>query len=144
MLRDRQSVVHVVTLLEEMPVQESADAVAELTAEGFGLGAVIVNHVREPVVDEALLDPATTDSAVVEARVRDDLAAVGVRASARTVTGLLSEARDHAERVALEHSLEDDVAALGLAVVTLPALPTGIEDGGVAVLADELAAQGVR
>ncbi|WP_392543296.1 ArsA-related P-loop ATPase [Oryzobacter telluris] len=144
MLRDRQSVVHVVTLLEEMPVQETADAVAELTAEGFGLGAVVVNQVREPVVDDALLDPATTDSAAVEGRVRDDLAAAGVRASGRTVTGLLTQARDHAERVALEHSLEDDVTALGLAVVTLPALATGIEDGGIAVLADELAAQGVR
>ena len=144
MLRDRQSVVHIVTLLEEMPVQETADAVAELTAEGFGLGAVVVHQVREPGVDDALLDPATTDATAVEGRVRDDLAAAGVRAGARTVAGLLDQARDHAERVALEHSLEEDVTALGLAVVTLPALAAGIEDGGVAVLADELAAQGVR
>lgn len=144
MLKDRRTLVHVVTLLEEMPVQETADAVADLSAEGFGLGAVVVNQVREPLVDDALLALTTTDSARAEARVRDDLAAVGVRASARTVAGLLAEAHDHAERVALEHSLEDDITSLGLAVVTLPALPSGTEDGGVAVLADELAAQGVR
>ncbi len=144
MLKDRQTLVHVVTLLEEMPVQETADAVAELSAEGFGLGAVVVNQVREPLVDEDLLELATTDAARVEARVRDDLAAAGVRASGRTVTGLLSQGHDHAARVALEHSLEDDVAGLGLAVVSLPALASGIEDGGVSVLADELARQGAR
>ena len=144
LLKDRRTLVHVVTLLEEMPVQETADAVAELSGEGFGLGAVVVNQVREPVVADELLDHAATDSEAAEARVRADLATAGVRASAKTVTGLLTEARDHAERVALEHSLEGDVAALGLAVVTLPSLPSGVEDGGVAVLADELAEQGVR
>ncbi|WP_377640137.1 ArsA-related P-loop ATPase [Oryzobacter terrae] len=144
MLKDRQTLVHVVTLLEEMPVQETADAVAELSAEGFGLGAVVVNQVREPLVDEALLELAATDGARVEARVRDDLASAGVRASARTVTGLLAQGHNHAARVALEHSLEDEVASLGLAVVTLPALASGVEDGGIAVLADELAAQGAR
>lgn len=144
MLKDRQTLVHVVTLLEEMPVQETSDAVAELSAEGFGLGAVVVNQVREPLLDEALLDLAASDPGRVEARVREDLAAAGVRASGRTVTGLLEQARDHAERVALEHSLEDDVAALGLATATLPTLAAGVEDGGIAVLADVLAEQGVR
>ena len=56
-----QSVVHVVTLLEEMPVQETVDAVAELSAAGFGLGAVVVNQVREPLVDEALLEAAAAE-----------------------------------------------------------------------------------
>ncbi len=144
MLRDRRSVVHVVTLLEEMPVQETADAVAELAAEGFGLGAVVVNQVREEVLDEGLLaEVAAQPEAVVEA-VRADLAAVGVRAGARTVEGLLSEARDHAERLCLERELTAEVDALGLPRVTLPTLPGGVEDGGVSVLADELVAQGVR
>ena len=144
LLRDRQSVVHVVTLLEEMPVQESVDAIHELSEAGFGLGAVIVNQVREPLVDESLLEVAAAEPERVEARVRDDLAAAGVRVTARTVTGLLAEAHDHAERVALEQSLTDDVAAQGLPTLTLPALSTGIEEGGVAVLADELVDQGVR
>ena len=59
------------------------------------------------------------------------------------MTGLLSEAHDHAERVALERSLTDDVAGQGLATL-LPSLATGIEDGGIAVLVDELLEQGVH
>ena len=144
LLRNRQTVVHVVTLLEEMPVQETADAVAELSAAGFGLGAVVVNQVREPLVDEALLDLAAREPDRAEERVRADLADVGVRTTARTVAGLLAEAHDHAERVALELSLADEVEALGLPRVDLPALAAGVEDGGVAALADELVEQGVR
>ena len=43
LLRSPMTAVHVVTLLEEMPVQETADAIAELTALGFPVGTVIVN-----------------------------------------------------------------------------------------------------
>lgn len=142
MLRDRRSIVHVVTLLEEMPVQETADSVAELTAGGFGLGAVVVNQVREPGVPEGML--AVLDAEDAEERVRVDLATVGVRSGARTVAGLLAQARDHAERVALERALAAEVEALGLATLRLPALVEGTEDGGVSVLADELGEQGVR
>jgi hypothetical protein len=67
-----------------------------------------------------------------------------VRAAAKTVSGLLSEAHDHADRVELERSLTDEVASQGLPTVSLPVLAQGIEDGGIAVLADELLAQGVR
>ncbi|HET6968371.1 MAG TPA: ArsA-related P-loop ATPase [Ornithinibacter sp.] len=144
MLRNRQSVVHVVTLLEEMPVQETTDAVAELSAAGFGLGAVVVNQVREPLVDEDLLELAAREPGRAEERVRADLTSAGVRTTARTVAGLLEQAHDHAERVALEHSLADDVAALGLPRVDLPALASGIEGGGLSALADVLTEQGVR
>lgn len=143
MLRSRRSLVHVVTLLEEMPVQETADAVAELSAAGFGLGAVVVNQVREPLLPDALLDRLAQDPAGLEEQVRADLAAVGVRSGARTVGGLLAEAADHAARVALEHELGGEVRGLGLPTVTLPALTTGTDDGGVGVLADELHEQGV-
>ena len=47
--------VHVVTLLEEMPVQETVDAVAELRALGMPVGAVIINQTRSREdVDPAL------------------------------------------------------------------------------------------
>ena len=144
MLRHRESVVHIVTLLEEMPVQESVDAVTELSAAGFGVGTVIVNLVREPIVDEALLEVAAAEPARVADQVRADLVSVGVKTSKATVTGLFSEAHDHAERVALERDLAAEVAAQGLPTLRLPALPTGVEDGGITVLADALTAQGVR
>ncbi|NHA69759.1 ArsA family ATPase [Phycicoccus flavus] len=140
MLRSATCAVHVVTLLEEMPVQETADAVAELTAAGFPLGALVVNQVREPLVPPALLRALEDDE--VDERVRSDLATVGVRSGARTVGGLLAEGRAHAARVALEQELAGEVAALGRPVLRLPALDRGVEDGGVAVLAEHLAAAG--
>jgi anion-transporting ArsA/GET3 family ATPase len=50
LLHSPQTVVHLVTVLEEMPVQETVDAAVELTAGGFAVGAVIVNRVRPTLV----------------------------------------------------------------------------------------------
>ena len=49
-LRSPQTAVHLVTLLEDMPVQETADAIAELTAAGLPVGSVVVNMATEPVL----------------------------------------------------------------------------------------------
>jgi hypothetical protein len=48
LLRSPQTAVHLVTVLEEMPVQETADGIAELRAAGLPVGGVVVNLVREP------------------------------------------------------------------------------------------------
>ena len=48
--RSAQTQVHLVTLLEEMPVQETVDGVAELTAEGMPVGMLLVNLVRSPLL----------------------------------------------------------------------------------------------
>ncbi len=53
MLTSPQTAVHVVTLLEEMPVQETVDAVAELRAARLPIGDVIINQVREPLLRAA-------------------------------------------------------------------------------------------
>ncbi|MGL5863143.1 MAG: hypothetical protein ACRCY9_18020, partial [Phycicoccus sp.] len=90
------------------------------------------------------LAAASADEEAVTARVRADLASVGVRAAARPVAGLLDQARAHVARVALERDLGDEVAALGLPRVDLAALAEGVEQGGIAVLAGELAEQGLR
>ncbi|WP_299446028.1 ArsA-related P-loop ATPase [uncultured Phycicoccus sp.] len=142
MLHDPRSRVHIVTLLEEMPVQETADAVTQLTGEGFRVGALVVNQVRD-TVPPAVLD-TDLDADEVEEQVRADLATVGVRSGARTVGGLLAEGRAHAQRLALERELTTEVEALGHPVLRLPALAGGVEDGGVSVLADALVEQGVR
>ena len=61
--------VHVVTLLEELPVQETADAVAELQAARLPVGGVIVNMCRPPLLT------ATQLSAVLKGKLDDDAAA---------------------------------------------------------------------
>ncbi|MCW2611803.1 MAG: Anion-transporting ATPase, partial [Cryptosporangiaceae bacterium] len=47
-LRSPMTAVHLVTILEEMPVQETTDAIAELGRTGLPVGAVIVNATRPP------------------------------------------------------------------------------------------------
>ena len=49
-LRSPQTAVHLVTLLEDMPVQETADAIEELTKAALPVGSVIVNMATEPVL----------------------------------------------------------------------------------------------
>ena len=44
LFRSPQTAVHLVTVLEEMPVQETADGIAELREHGLPVGGVVVNH----------------------------------------------------------------------------------------------------
>ncbi|MBU8857548.1 MULTISPECIES: ArsA-related P-loop ATPase [unclassified Micromonospora] len=129
LLRSPMTAVHVVTLLEEMPVQETLDAVAELTQLGFPVGRVIVNGVRPPV-------PA--GRAVTAAELKRGLAAAGLPADGPTVAGLVEEARDQQVRRELEDSLRGDLVDLGLPLVELPLLPEGVDRAGLETLAEAL------
>ena len=51
LLRSDRTVIHLVTVLEEMPVQETADGIAELRGTGLPVGAVVVNLVRPQDLD---------------------------------------------------------------------------------------------
>ncbi len=53
LLKSKQTAVHVVTILEEMPVQETVDGAAELRGAELPVGAVIVNMARTPLLDAA-------------------------------------------------------------------------------------------
>lgn len=149
-LHERTTRVHLVTLLEEMPVQETLDAVAELSTEGFGLGAIIVNALRAPLLDDdqrALLlglpTPPTAEGPAAEP-LRADLARAGVRATGPMVRGLLAEGQAHALRLDLEAAMLAEVKATGLPVATLPDLTDGTDSGGIWMLGETLMDQGVR
>jgi anion-transporting ArsA/GET3 family ATPase len=58
LLRSPRTVVHLVTVLEEMPVQETQDAVAELREAGLRVGGLVVNQVREPILSKRALTAA--------------------------------------------------------------------------------------
>ncbi|SOD71886.1 arsenite efflux ATP-binding protein ArsA [Jatrophihabitans sp. GAS493] len=51
LLHSVRTSVHLVTLLEEMPVQETVEAAADLTGAGYQLGSVIVNRARPQLVE---------------------------------------------------------------------------------------------
>lgn len=57
-LKSPETAVHLVTLLEEMPVQETADGVAELRAAGIPVGGIVINMTRPALLDNGDLDSA--------------------------------------------------------------------------------------
>lgn len=62
-LKSPQTAIHLVTLLEEMPVQETMDGVTELRAAGLPVGAVIINMVRPVLLADAELAEVGTATA---------------------------------------------------------------------------------
>ncbi|MDH6132676.1 anion-transporting ArsA/GET3 family ATPase [Kitasatospora sp. MAA4] len=149
-LKSPETAVHLVTLLEEMPVQETVDGFTELRAAGLPTGGVMVNMVRPPVLDAAAVAAVHGDHreevalALVEAGLggRSRTAATRRAAVEPLLDPLLDQAREHAERVALEHEQRADLAALRLPSYELPLLSGGVDLGGLYRLAGELKAQG--
>jgi anion-transporting ArsA/GET3 family ATPase len=133
-LRSPLTAVHVVSLLEEMPVQETADAIADLTSLGLPVGTIMVNAVRTPVL---------AGGRVTAAELKRGLTAAGVSADKATVKALGDEAADHRARLALEERLRGELEELGRPLLDLPFLPDGVDLGGLYELADALCAQGV-
>lgn len=142
LFRSPRTAVHLVTVLEEMPVQETADGIAELRAARLPVGAVVVNQVRPRDIAPADLEAALAGTLDRE-RIAADLAEAGVDADPGLVDGLVSEARDHAERRALEDAQREVVAGLGVPVYELPRLPGGVDLGGLYELAADLRKEGL-
>lgn len=140
LVRSPACVVHVVTLLEDMPVQEAADTIAELRETGLNCGAVIVNQVRTGRLEQTDLE-AVLDNTIDRAALVGDLESLGLPHDEKTVTGLLSEACSHAQRIALEQEQMQTVEGLGLPVYRLPALPGGADPDSVRQLARNLGEQ---
>ena len=59
LIRSPQTVVHLVTMLEEMPVQETLDGIAELREFDLPVGGIFVNRVHEPLLPNAELKAAS-------------------------------------------------------------------------------------
>jgi anion-transporting ArsA/GET3 family ATPase len=137
MLTSPQTAVHVVTLLEEMPVQETIDAVTELRATRLPVGAIVVNQVRAPLLPLRQLT-AAAKGALDRDAVRKGLEAAGLRSSDNLVDGLLAEARDHAVRVKQEAEQLTRLQSLDLPMRQLPASPDGVDASTVREFADLL------
>ncbi len=136
--RSAQTTVHLVTLLEEMPVQETLDAVTELQGVSLPVGSVVVNLVRTP-----LLPAAALAGGVDRGELAAGLAGAGLEVDDATVGLLLGEAADHAARVALEERGRDALAGLDRPSYELPQLADGVDLGGLYALAEALTAQGM-
>ena len=130
MMRSRSTRVHLVTLLEEMPVQETLDGIAELTKASLPVGAVIANLVRPALLTDGT-QQALTSGTLDDAAVAGALDGIGL--DGRTAPVLIAEGRGHLERQALQ---ADQRKALGdRNVVEVPALTEAIDQGALFELA---------
>jgi anion-transporting ArsA/GET3 family ATPase len=167
-LKSPQTAIHLVTLLEEMPVQETMDGVAELRAAGLPVGAVIVNMVRPVLLDEAVLaevadgapgsgsagsgssgSGSSGTSAKRRTAVAKALSQAGLGGARRggvaerLVDPLLTQAHEHAQRVVLEREQRAEITGLGLPLRELELLGDGVDLGGLYRLAESLRKQAV-
>ncbi len=139
-LRSSQTAVHLVTLLEEMPVQETKDASAALTELGLPVGAVLVNMTRAPLLPARELSRAAAGRLDLD-QIQATLREAGIDADLAPALAL--EAGEHATRNALEEGYRKELQALALPTYELPLLNPPMDLGGLYELAEVLVAAGV-
>ncbi|MGI5197061.1 ArsA family ATPase [Streptomyces sp. CA-288835] len=145
-LKSRETAVHLVALLEEMPVQETVDGASELRAAKLPVGRIIVNMVRPTILDE---DDLALTREVPRTAIAKSLSAAGLGGARRggvaerLVEPLLTQADEYAERYALEREQRAVLQELGLPLHELPLLAEGLDLAGLYELATELRRQGI-
>jgi anion-transporting ArsA/GET3 family ATPase len=142
-IRSPETAVHFVTLLEEMPVQETIDGIANLREIGLPVGGLMVNMVRPPILPEADLAAAVQNELDVDA-IRMGVKAAGIEDedAAEIAQALAGEAADHARRAALQDREMARLAATHVPQYELPLLGDGMDLGGLYEFAEELTKQG--
>ena len=142
LLRSSRTAIHLVTVLEEMPVQETCDGIAELRRADLPVGGVIVNMVRPQDLDaeerqELLLRTVDRGELVTS------LEKAGIPAGDTLVEALVDEGRHHAERRRLEDTQRALIDELDVPTYELPLLPGGVDMAGLYELAESLAEEGL-
>jgi anion-transporting ArsA/GET3 family ATPase len=140
LLRSRRTAIHLVTLLEEMPVQETGDGIAELRKARLPVGGVIVNMIRPQDLDaderQQLVDGTVDRGALVAS-----LEKAGITGGDELVEGLLDEGHFHAERRRLEDSQRNLIAEIDVPSYELPLMPGGIDLAALYELAEDICAE---
>ncbi len=139
-LRPDRAAVHLVTLLEEMPVQETVDGVTELTAAGLPIGGIIINMARSPLLkarESRQARRGELDREEIVAAVKE----AGLEPTRELVESLVWETTQHADRVALEAAQRAEILALGRPVYEMPLEADGVDLGTVYRFAELLRAQ---
>ncbi|RJQ74132.1 ATPase [Pseudonocardiaceae bacterium YIM PH 21723] len=137
------TVVHLVTLLEEMPVRETLDAVAELDSADIRPGVVIANRVH-PNRLPARSVAAAADGRVDGSRLRAGLESAGLKLDSDNLDGLVEETIEHAIRVQLQEGAQQQLDEARLPVLRLEDLTHGVDTAALYELAEALDEQGVR
>jgi hypothetical protein len=143
-IRSPQTAVHFVTTLEEMPVQETLDGIAdlsELTGGAIRPGGIFINMARPTMLDDADLAAAasgTLDVADIALGLKD----AGISDNHGLAADLMAELREHALQVALQNRERDELLTSGRPHYELPMIPEGIDLASLYQLAAALREQG--
>ncbi|KQY60540.1 ATPase [Aeromicrobium sp. Root495] len=135
LMRAPSTRVHLVSVLEEMPVQETVDGIAELESARLPVGHVVLNLVRPSLLSAATaegLSGGSLDAASVGRSL--DRAALSTDAA----PALLEEGRGHLERQQLQDAQRGIIERASAPHLELPALPEGIDMGALFDLAGRL------
>jgi anion-transporting ArsA/GET3 family ATPase len=137
-IRSPQTAVHFACTLEEMPVQETLDGIAELRAiKGIQVGGVFVNMARPTLVPDHALMAAPDLASLVTA-----FKAAGLPDADRLAADLSTELREHGAQIALQDRERAELDAAGQPLYELPLITEGIDLAALYRLAAELRNQG--
>ncbi len=143
LLHSDQTAIHLVTLLEALPVQETLEAIEELAEMKLPIGSVIVNRNIPTYLEPTDLAKAAEGDVDADS-VREGLAKAGIKLSDSDFAGLLTETIQHATRITARAETARQLDALQVPRLELPVISDGVDLGSLYELSESLAQQGVR
>lgn len=142
LMHSADTLVHLVTLLEELPVRETLDAVAELDAAELRPGAVLLNRVRPDRLPARSVTAAAAGR-VDTNRIRSGLEATGLSPDQAMLDGLVTETVEHAMRAQVEQQARDQLSETDLPALDLPAFAGGVDVGALYELSRVFTGNGI-
>ena len=143
LLHSDQTAIHLVTLLEALPVQETLEAIEELAGMNLPIGSVIVNRNIPAYLEPDDLAKAAEGDVDADS-VRAGLAKAGIKLADADFAGLLTETIEHATRISARSESAQQLDALQVPRLELPTISDGVDLGSLYELSESLAQQGVR
>lgn len=143
LLHSELTAIHLVTLLEALPIQETLEAIDELKGLDLPIGSVIVNRNIPSYLDPSDLAKAAEGDVDADA-VRAGLAKVGISLADEDFAGLLTETIQHATLISARAESAAQLDAVDIPRLELPAISDGVDLGSLYELAEALSQQGVR
>jgi len=143
LLHSELTAIHLVTLLEALPIQETIEAIDELKELGLPIGSVVVNRNIPSYLDADDIAKAAEGDVDADS-VRAGLAKVGITLGDDDFAGLLTETIQHATRVSARAESAAQLDEVDIPRLELPAISDGVDLGSLYELAEALAQQGVR
>ena len=143
LLHSDQTAIHLVTLLEALPVQETLEAIEDLADMELPIGSVIVNRNLPTYLEPRDLAKAAEGDVDADS-VRAGLAMAGINLNDADFAGLLTETIHHATRITARAEIAQQLDALQVPRLELPTISDGVDLGSLYELSESLARQGVR